>query len=112
VLVVDDNVDAAVTLKTLLEASGDFVVDVAHTGEDALLMVEEGDYQAICVDIGLPGIDGYEVAKRLHSRTEAKLVATTGWGTSEDKRRALASGFDTHLTKPVDPEELIRELQA
>jgi CheY-like chemotaxis protein/two-component sensor histidine kinase len=112
VLVVDDNVDAAVSLKTLLEVSGSFEADVAHSGEEALLMVAEGNYDAVCVDIGLPGIDGYEVARRLRSRTEANLVATTGWGTVEDKRRALESGFDSHLTKPVDPDELIRALQA
>jgi signal transduction histidine kinase len=110
VLVVDDNVDAAMTLKALLEISGGFEVDVVHTGEDALLRADETGYDAICVDIGLPGIDGYEVAKRLKSRTEAKLVATTGWGTFEDKRRAFDAGFDSHLTKPVDPDELMREL--
>ncbi len=110
VLVVDDNVDAAMTLKALLEVSGEFEVDVVHTGEDALVRADEAAYDAICVDIGLPGIDGYEVAKRLKSRSEAKLVATTGWGTFEDKRRAFDAGFDSHLTKPVDPDELMREL--
>lgn len=110
VLVVDDNVDAAMTLKTLLEISGAFEVDIAHTGEDALGKVQGAVYDAICVDIGLPGMDGYEVARRLKSRTDAKLVATTGWGTVEDKRQAFESGFHSHLTKPVDPEELMREL--
>ena len=111
VLVVDDNVDAAVTLKALLEVSGRFQVDLAHTGEDALAMVGDATYDVICVDIGLPGIDGYEVAKRMKSRTEARLVATTGWGALEDKQRALDAGFDAHFTKPVDPEELMHELQ-
>ena len=111
ILLVDDNIDAAVTLKALLEVSGTFEVDVAHTGEDALVVVEDRDYDAICIDIGLPGIDGYEVAKRLQGRTQARLVATTGWGSLEDKRRALDAGFAAHMTKPVDAEELMRELQ-
>jgi len=111
ILLVDDNIDAAVTLKALLEVSGTFEVDVAHTGEDALVVVEDRDYDAICIDIGLPGIDGYEVAKRLQGRTRARLVATTGWGSLEDKRRALDAGFAAHMTKPVDAEELMRELQ-
>ena len=111
ILLIDDNVDAAVTMKVLLEGFGLFEVDVSHSGEDALAVVEDRDYDAICIDIGLPGIDGYEVARRLKQRTQAKLVATTGWGSREDKRRALDAGFAAHLTKPVDPEELMRELQ-
>ena len=66
--------------------------------------------QVVLLDIGLPGMDGYEVADRLRSLDETKdafLIALTGYGRTEDRIRALAGGFDYHLTKPVDPEEVV-----
>ena len=112
VLLVDDNVDAAVSMQVLLEALHGFTVDVAHTGQEALARVEGEDYDAICLDIGLPDIDGYELARRIRPGSEAVLVATTGWGSLDDKQRARDAGFDLHLTKPVDADELVRKLLA
>ncbi len=105
VLIADDNEDGALSLAMLIEASGHEVV-VAHTGPDALQMAATHRPQIAILDIGMPGMSGYELAEQI--RREAwgvhmTLVALTGWGQEDDKRRALRAGFDHHLTKPVDP---------
>ncbi len=104
VLVVDDNVDAAVSLAKFLQLKG-HETRTAHTGPEALAAAHAFKPGFVFLDIGLPGMDGYEVARRL--RTEAALcgavlVALTGWGSDEDKRQSKEAGFDFHLTKPVD----------
>lgn len=106
VLVVDDNADAADTLGALVPLWG-HDVRVAYSGPDALASLDGYRPDVVLLDIGLPGMDGYEVASRLRSETKLGglcLVAVTGYGTEEDRRRALEAGFERHLTKPVDPE--------
>jgi PAS domain S-box-containing protein len=105
VLVVDDNRDAADSLAMILEMSGTEVA-VAYDGAQALVLIEEEEPDVVLMDIGMPGMDGYEVARRIRSTPGGDrfhLVALTGWGQADDKKRALATGFDEHLTKPVDP---------
>jgi DNA-binding response OmpR family regulator len=104
VLVVDDNIDAAETLSTFLEMTG-MHTRMAHTGPAAVDAALDYRPDVVLLDIGLPGIDGYEVARRIRSRPEVSrvlLIALTGWGTEADQRRAREAGFDHHLTKPVD----------
>lgn len=108
VLLVEDNSDAADSLAMLLELLGHHV-RVAHDGVVALEVAPANVPDVMLVDIGLPGIDGYEVARRVRQHPELKhvvLVALTGYGREEDRRRALAAGFDYHLVKPVDPDLL------
>ena len=109
ILVVDDNVDAATSLAMLLELEG-HVASVAHSGLGALTAVIEFIPDVVFLDIGLPDISGYEVARRLRATPPAKgtprLIALTGWGSEEDRRQAQTAGFDSHLVKPVDPAEL------
>jgi CheY-like chemotaxis protein len=110
ILVVDDNADAADMMKTLLELHG-HEVRVAYDGLSALATVSEFKPEIGLFDIGLPSMNGYELARRVRQDAaipEIYLVAVTGWGQEEDRRRARASGFDAHLTKPADPEELQR----
>jgi two-component system, sensor histidine kinase len=108
-LVVDDNVDAAGTLAMLLEMMG-HTVSVANSGEAALAAVQAFEPDIVVLDIGMPGMDGYEVARRLKGRTDLRrrpvLVAATGWGTEADRARAMAAGFDRHLTKPIEVQAL------
>jgi CheY-like chemotaxis protein len=108
VLVVDDNMDAAATLADLLALWG-HDVRVAHTGATALETAREYQPDMVLLDIGLPGMDGYEVARRLRECEEMRgilLVAITGYGQEEDRRRSQEAALDYHLTKPVDPEAL------
>jgi signal transduction histidine kinase/CheY-like chemotaxis protein len=103
VLVVDDNRDTALTESLLLAKMG-HEVQVAHDGRSALKMAAAFRPQAILLDIGLPELDGYEVAKRLRSQGFEKelIVAVSGYGRSEDMQRSRDAGFDRHLVKPVD----------
>jgi len=108
VLIVEDNVDAAESLSMLLELLG-HEVRVEATGASALEAIRTTDFQAVLVDIGLPDMDGYEVARQIRALPDSRtklLVALTGYGQEEDKRRALSAGFDQHLIKPVDVEHL------
>jgi CheY-like chemotaxis protein len=96
----------------LLELCG-HEVGVAYTGPDGVEAAARLRPDVVVCDIGLPGMDGYEVATALRGREEtarAKLIAVTGYGRDEDRRRALEAGFDRHLTKPVDPERLLVEI--
>jgi CheY-like chemotaxis protein len=103
ILVVDDNTDAAQSLAVLLRLRG-HEVQVALGGAEALRMVADCLPELVFLDIGMPDIDGYEVARRLRSRfnSELTLVALTGWGTEQDRRKSREAGFDHHLTKPVE----------
>ncbi len=104
VLVVDDNVDAAESLSMLLESLG-HLTRTAHSGPAALEAALDFHPDLVLLDIGLPGLSGYEVARhfRAHEKlATAMLVAVTGWGTDEDQRKAAEAGFDVHLTKPIE----------
>jgi signal transduction histidine kinase/CheY-like chemotaxis protein len=104
ILVVDDNRDAAQPLAMLLQFDGHRVA-VVHSGQEALQLAELDRYDAAILDIGLPDMDGYTLARRLRAmphQSEATLIALTGYGTETDKARALDAGFDQHLVKPVD----------
>jgi CheY-like chemotaxis protein len=105
VLVVDDNADAAETLGALLAVDG-HDVRTATTGASALAMVREFHPHIAFLDIGMPGMSGYDLARRLRAEPQLSgitLVAVTGWGQDEDRRHSREAGFDHHLTKPVDP---------
>jgi PAS domain S-box-containing protein len=105
VLVVDDNVDGAEMLAEMLAFSG-HQTRSAFSGSEALDTAAEFDPEVLFVDIGLPDMTGYEVARRLRAdprHANALLVAVTGWGSEEDRRRSKDAGFDAHLTKPVEP---------
>lgn len=109
VLVVDDNVDAAESLATLLLLHGHDVVTV-HGASAALGAARQLRPDVAMLDIGLPGMDGYELARRLREQPELDrtlLVALTGFGQPDDRRRALAAGFSQHFVKPVDPSVLL-----
>lgn len=107
-LVVDDNKDAADTLAMMLRLQGHDVA-VAHSGTDALDIVTNYQPKLVFLDIGMPGMDGYEVARRLRQRPETRdlvLAAVSGWGQEDDRRRSAEAGFDHHLLKPPDPKAL------
>ncbi|WP_082547960.1 ATP-binding protein [Massilia sp. Root335] len=107
-MLVDDNVDAAMTLGLLLE-SGGHRVTVMHHPAEALEQAAQARYDAFLLDIGLPGMNGYELARRLRKLpacAEATLVAITGYGQQSDQASAAYAGFDSYFVKPVDPEGL------
>ncbi len=104
VLVVEDSADARQSLRMLLELAG-HEVETSEDGPAGLARVDTFHPDVALIDLGLPGMDGYTVAQELRPRPETKsirLVAVTGYGQAEDRRRALAAGFDLHVTKPVD----------
>jgi signal transduction histidine kinase/ActR/RegA family two-component response regulator len=108
VLVADDNVDFANSLASLLTAHG-HEVRVAHDGAEALRIASDFLPEFAFLDIGMPKVHGYEVARRLRAgspTSDCVLVAVTGWGQEDDRRRARDAGFDRHLVKPIDPEQL------
>ncbi|HTQ36086.1 MAG TPA: response regulator [Steroidobacteraceae bacterium] len=108
ILVVDDNVDAAATLAMVLRSYG-HTVATADCGKAALAIGEQQRPDVVILDIGMPDMNGYEVAQRLRQTgwgSGALLVALTGWGQKEDIERAHRAGFDSHMTKPADPEEI------
>jgi CheY-like chemotaxis protein len=112
ILIIEDNADVAESLKLLLELSGNTVV-VASSGPEGLEEARSLVPEVILCDIGLPGMNGYEVAKAIRRADDlrsAYLIAMTGYGQEEDRRRALEAGFDYHLTKPADPRVLERLL--
>jgi CheY-like chemotaxis protein len=107
-LIADDNRDAADSLSLLLELSG-HEVRVAHLGQTALSLAQTFRPDVALLDIGMPDLSGYEVARALRKEPWAmdlQLIALTGWGQEDDRRRALEAGFDQHLTKPVNPDLL------
>ena len=108
ILVADDNVDAAMTLASLLGMHG-HDLRIAHDGEQALALAQQFRPQVVILDIGMPGMTGYEVAQRLRNDTAlapCTVVAVSGWGAKDDLARAKAAGFDMHFTKPVAPARL------
>ncbi len=115
VLVVDDNVDAADSMAALLDMLG-HTAKTVYTGETVAQETQDWQPDCILLDIGLPIKDGYEVARELRAQsTPAVLVALTGWGSEEDRRRTAEAGFQRHLTKPVEfeaLEALLKELAA
>ncbi|MFT3922131.1 MAG: ATP-binding protein [Myxococcales bacterium] len=115
VLVVDDNVDGAEALAMLLDLRG-HETRVEHSGLSAVSACDEFAPDLVILDIGLPGIDGYEVARRIRadrtSRSQPLLVALTGWGSEEDLRQAQEAGFDRHCVKPLDTDKLADVLSA
>jgi len=115
VLVVEDSADARLGVQLLLEQAG-HVVETAVDGPDGLAKLGQFHPDIALIDVGLPGMDGYELARVARSRPDMRdirLVAITGYGQAEDRHRALAAGFDLHLAKPVDPialQELLTRL--
>jgi CheY-like chemotaxis protein len=109
VLVAEDNPDAAEMMRVMLSFKG-HDVRVAANGLQAVAIAEQFDPHIGFVDIGMPGIDGYEAARRIRDLLGSRivLVALTGWGQDDDKRRSKEAGFDHHLTKPPEPEVLDR----
>jgi CheY-like chemotaxis protein len=104
VLVIDDNIDGAASLSIFLQMSG-YATAVANSATIGLTLVEEFLPDIVLLDIGLPEMSGYEVARRIRAGTRGKdiyIVALTGWGADKDKEEAKAAGFNAHLTKPVD----------
>jgi PAS domain S-box-containing protein len=115
VLVVDDHVDGAECLATLLDLNG-HQTRIEHSGQSAIRACDEFAPHLVFLDIGLPGMDGYEVARRIRAAAREagtggpRLVALTGWGSDEDRRQAHEAGFDRHCVKPLDPDKLAEVL--
>jgi PAS domain S-box-containing protein len=111
VLIVDDNADAADTLDMVLRSLG-YDTRVAHDGASALELALQLRPHFVLLDIGMPGLDGYEVARRLRAMNmpSMRIIAITGWGQDADRQRAREAGFDVHLVKPVEPAELVKVL--
>jgi signal transduction histidine kinase/ActR/RegA family two-component response regulator len=112
VLVVDDNKDSAESLAMLLKLRGHEVVSV-HDGPEALKLAEEFRPDLILLDIGLPGMNGYDVAQKIRHdlrMSRVTLAALTGWGQEEDRRRSKEAGFNHHLVKPVNSDDLMKLL--
>ena len=112
VLVVDDNEDAADSLATLLQVLG-YTVRVAYDGPDAIVAADEFRPDAALLDIGLPKLSGYDIARHMRGSRgdEVLLVAITGWGQEDDRRKARDAGFDHHFTKPADFDLLMALLE-
>src|SRR6185312_10749491 len=113
-LIVDDNKDAALSLAMLLRLQG-HDVQIAHDGPTALAVAESYSPHLILLDIGMPGMDGYEVARRLRARPGLEsviLAALTGWGQQEDRRRTAEAGFNHHFVKPLNAKVLAGLLAA
>lgn len=114
ILLVEDNPDAAALLAELLRGDG-YVVLTANDGLAALQSAVEHEPDVCLLDIGLPGMDGYEVARRIRRTARGKsmrLIAVTGWGTVADRNAALQAGFDRHLVKPVSYSDLIEVIRS
>ena len=110
----DDNQDAAISLAMLLRLQG-HEVRVAHSGMAALEMTKTYVPDVVFLDIGMPGMDGYEVARRMRQQPGLEnvvLAALTGWGQQEDRRRTAEAGFDHHLVKPPEPKAVESVLAA
>ncbi len=108
VLIVDDNIDTAHALARLLTRAGHEIA-LAHDGHQALIRAREQSPESVILDIGLPGMDGFEVARRLRGEAccaDAVIIAVTGYGQPEDREKSIEAGFDHHLVKPVDLDEL------
>jgi CheY-like chemotaxis protein len=113
ILIIEDHDDAREALRALLELEG-HRVDAAASGPHGVEMAKQRPPDVALVDIGLPEVDGYEVARRLRALGVGRpyLIALTGYGQPDDVRRARDAGFDAHLLKPVDPDALAKVLSA
>ena len=114
VLIVDDNEDAALTLQLLLQGMGHRVTVAGH-GQEALERVQSATPDHVLLDLGMPGLDGYEVARRIRAlplARQPRIIAVTGWGQDDDRERTLAAGFDGHLVKPAAVHEIAAVLAA
>jgi len=112
VLIVDDNIDAATSLSYVLTLAR-YRTAVAHDGKRALEIAETLKPAIVLLDIGLPGMSGHEVARRLRAAPwgrDLRMIAVTGWGQESDRAKSLEAGFDAHLTKPIDPEMLLEHI--
>ena len=107
VLVVDDNPDAAELLGEMLGRAG-HQVSVVNDPEAALSALETFEPDVAVLDIGLPGMDGYELASRMRRQSQCRLVAVTGYGEDQDRERRDAAGFQSYLVKPVDAKRLLQ----
>jgi len=108
ILIVDDSRDGGESLAMLLRVLGAEVA-LAHSGRNALECVDSFKPDVVLLDIGMPGMDGYEVARRIRSNPANRhisLIALTGWGQDEDRKRSVAAGFNHHLVKPADIDQL------
>ncbi|MEP7244358.1 MAG: response regulator [Gammaproteobacteria bacterium] len=113
VLIADDNRDAAESLAMLLQMEG-HEVSVAQDGPEAVILFAQVQPEYAILDIGMPGLNGYEVARRMRRDARGRtlhLIAVTGWGQQADKELAFAAGFDHHFTKPLEPDKLIALLK-
>ena len=109
ILLVEDNVDAAATLALLLELGG-HAVDQCHDGADGVRRALAGQYEVVICDIGLPGLDGFTVAERIRAGVPGRapfFIATSGYNQPQDRARAIRSGFDHYLVKPVGIDMLL-----
>jgi CheY-like chemotaxis protein len=109
VLIVDDNTDAAETLRLLMKSLGGGEVRTASNGRDALEAAATLHPDVVLLDLGMPGMDGYELARRMRAESWGKaalLIALTGWGQDQHRRRSQEAGFDRHMIKPADAEAL------
>jgi CheY-like chemotaxis protein len=109
ILIADDNHDAADSLAVLLQMHG-HEVTVVRDGREALTTINAVRAEIALLDIGMPELDGYEVARQVRQNTLGRavtLIAVTGWGQDRDKARALGAGFNHHLTKPIEPTQLL-----
>ena len=109
---IEDNRDSADSLRLLLECYG-YEVTVPYSGDDGVRAAAQCQPDVVLCDMGLPGLDGYGVARRLRDNPAtgtARLIAVTAYGQDEDRRRSHEAGFDHHLVKPVDPDALQRLL--
>jgi CheY-like chemotaxis protein len=114
VLIVDDNDDGAESLSMLLQFAG-HETRKAHDGPGALEAASRFRPDVMLLDIGLPGMSGYEVCRRIRQEPwgqTMRIVALTGWGQEEDRQRSREAGFDTHIVKPVDHEVLLKMLES
>jgi CheY-like chemotaxis protein len=109
VLIVDDNIDSADSLAMLLEITGNQTY-LAHDGLEAIESIEKYRPEVVLLDIGLPELDGHEVCRRVREQPwgkDIRIIALTGWGQDDDRRKSEEAGFNGHLVKPVDYEKLL-----
>jgi len=109
ILIADDNVDFAASLEAILAPLG-YDVRVVHDGVEAQEVARHFAPQVAFLDIGLPGCNGYDLARSLRrspATAATRLVAITGWGQEDDRRRSREAGFDLHLVKPIEPSQLV-----
>ena len=114
VLIIDDIKDIADSLKLMLDLLG-YETQVAYTGDDGLRVAKEWCPEVVLCDLGLPGVNGYDLAKALRhcpDTAHARLIAISGYACGESRRRATESGFDAHFAKPVDPAALLKVMSS